>query len=581
MSRNERRLAKKNKWAGGSSKAISATTAHHLFNEALKAFQQGSFVDAALKADQLIASVPESAHLFQLRGMIELNQQNFSNAVNYFRKGLSAEPNSSDLCDVLGIALSEMGLLDEAIASYRRALLNDARNPGTLNNLGSALQKNEEWEKSEKAYSDSLIYRPDDLTTQLNLAEVLIAQEKFEDAETIYRKLIDANSQFIVGYRMLGECLMNARKWEEALSLADDAISAGLQDAEIFTLKGYALGAMMRLDEAELMTRKALELEADNSQAQIAFSILCFYQENWLNAWKYYEARWGLPNLHRRPFTQAEWNGEPLKGKKILIWGEQGVGDEVLYATMLSDVLALGADVTFEMDARLVPLFERSMMDMKCLARSTQPDAEFRNIVFDYQIPIASLGQHLRKNEASFGDGSSFLRSDKKKTQEFRQKYKSENALIVGIAWYSSDGRGLSKSMSLMDLKPLFEVPGVQFVDLQYGDKAHERLAFEEATGFSLVHDDDVDQMQSLDDFAAQIAALDLVISVSNTTVHMAGALGVPTWVLLGSTPMQRWLMDRTDSPWYSCIELIRKRTEDDTPYVVEAVKNRLKDFKI
>ena len=92
MSRNERRLAKKNKWAGGSRKAMPATVAHQLFNEALQTFQEGSFVDAALKADKLIASAPESAHLFQLRGMIELNQQNFSNAVNYFRKGLSVEP---------------------------------------------------------------------------------------------------------------------------------------------------------------------------------------------------------------------------------------------------------------------------------------------------------------------------------------------------------------------------------------------------------------------------------------------------------------------------------------------------------
>ena len=152
MSRKGRRLAKKNKWAGSNRKAMPAMAAQQLFNEALQAFQEGSFVDAALKADQLIASAPESAHLFQLRGMISLNQRNFSNAINYFKKGLSAEPNSADLCDVLGTALSEMGQLDEAIASYRRALLNDARNPGTFYNLGSALQKNEDWAKSEKAY---------------------------------------------------------------------------------------------------------------------------------------------------------------------------------------------------------------------------------------------------------------------------------------------------------------------------------------------------------------------------------------------------------------------------------------------
>ena len=364
--------------------------------------------------------------------------------------------------------------------------------------------------------------------------------------------------------------------------IADNAISAGIQDSEIFTLKGFALGAMLRLDEAEATVIRALKLDNDNSQARMVLSTLCFYQEKWPRAWKNYEGRWGVANHQsRRPFTHALWRGEALIGKKILIWGEQGIGDEVLYATMIMDVLALGADVTFETDARLVPIFERSISQIKCVPRSTPPDSELLNIEFDFQIPIASLGQYLRNDEASFGDGASFLHSDKKKTQELRQKYKFGDDLVVGIAWFSSDGRGLSKSMSLMDLKPLFEVPGVQFVDLQYGNRALEREAFQKTTGFNLIHDNDIDQMQSLDDFAAQIAALDLVISISNTTVHMAGALGIQTWVLLGAAPMQRWLMDRTDSPWYTCVELMRKRMEDDTPYAVEAVKNRLQNFKI
>ena len=156
MSRNQRRLAqKKNKQASGGRKALSSITAQKLFNDALKAFQQGSLKDASHKADQLIASIPDSAQLYQLRGMIELNQKNFSGAVEYYRKGLSAEPNSAALCDLLGTALSELGQFDDAISSYRRALLNDTRNAGTLNNLGMVLQKKEDWEKSEKAFRDS------------------------------------------------------------------------------------------------------------------------------------------------------------------------------------------------------------------------------------------------------------------------------------------------------------------------------------------------------------------------------------------------------------------------------------------
>jgi hypothetical protein len=251
-----------------------------------------------------------------------------------------------------------------------------------------------------------------------------------------------------------------------------------------------------------------------------------------------------------------------------------------MYASMVSDVLALRAEITFEMDLRLVPLFSRSCPDIKCVARYLEPADYIKNEKFDYQIPIASLGQYLRKDEASFGDGASFLQSDKMKTSELRQKYKAGGDLIVGIAWYSSDGRGLSKSISLQALKPLFEVSRVQFVDLQYGDKSLERQAFKKTTGFSLIHDDSIDQMKNIDDFAAQISALDLVITISNTTAHIAGALGVRTWVMLGAAPMQRWLMERSDCPWYSTVELFRQRNEDDAAYVIDNVKKRLKKLR-
>ena len=581
MSRKKRHLTQKKKTKIGlGGKGLSPRAAKQIFNEALDAFQHGNLVDAALMVDRLIAFASVSSQFFHFRGLIEVNQLNFNAAIRFFREGLAIEPNSTTLSDSMGTALSEMGQLDDAIASYRRALLSDPRNAGALNNLGTVLQKQGDWNKAERAFRDSLIYRPDNITTRLNLAEVLMAQEKFDDAETLYWGMIHDDNKFIDGYRMLGECLMSARKWEGALSLAESGIAAGLNDAEMYSLKSYALGALTRFDEAEVAIRKAIKMEPNNAQAQIALSILCFYQEKWPEAWENYEARWGLPTMIHRPFTQVKWLGQPLAGKKLLVWGEQGVGDEVMYASMISDVLMLGAKVTFEMDARLVPLFARSFPKIKCVARCLKPADYIQNTEFDYQIPIASLGQYLRKDEASFGDGSRFLLSDKAKTKELRRKYKVGNNLIIGIAWYSSDGRGLSKSVPLKALTPLFEVPNIQFVDLQYGDQSAERQAFGKTTGFTLLHDDNIDQMKNIDDFAAQISAVDLVISISNATAHIAGALGVPTWVMLGAAPMQRWLMNRNDCLWYASVELIRQRNEDDAAYVIDIIKNRLKELK-
>jgi ADP-heptose:LPS heptosyltransferase len=143
-----------------------------------------------------------------------------------------------------------------------------------------------------------------------------------------------------------------------------------------------------------------------------------------------------------------------------------------------------------------------------------------------------------------------------------------------------SDKRiGAQKSMTLMELAPLTGIPGVRFIDLQYGDTAEERRQFEDHTGVTVLHDEHVDQMSDLDAFAAQVAAMDLVISVSNTTVHMSGALGVPTWVMLNTVPLPCWLLERDDSPWYPSVRLFRQEKRKDWEGVIERVAAELADL--
>ena len=148
---------------------------------------------------------------------------------------------------------------------------------------------------------------------------------------------------------------------------------------------------------------------------------------------------------------------------------------------------------------------------------------------------------------------------------------------MVGVAWISKNKRiGHQKSMTLGDLAPLAVRPGITLVDLQYGDTEAERRAFAAETGVTLVHDDHIDQMADLDAFAAQVAAMDLVISVSNTTVHFAGALGVPVWVMLHMVPLNYWMLDREDSPWYPSARLFRQSEPGQWADVIRRVGDAL-----
>ena len=263
-----------------------------------------------------------------------------------------------------------------------------------------------------------------------------------------------------------------------------------------------------------------------------------------------------------------------LSGREILVGGEQGVGDEILFTSMVPDLLEAGAEVMLECDERLVDLYARSFPAVRCVPRLDPPADEALDAAIDFQAPSGSLGLWLRAEEAAFPGRPSFLVADAEAAAGFRSRYAEDGGdLLVGLSWFSLRP---GKSIDLDIMEPLFEVPGVRFIDLQYGDTAQERARFERRTGHRLIHDASVDPMADLDGFAAQVASLDLVISISNTTVHMAGALGVPVWLMLSTHLIWRWGVESSDSLWYPAARLFRQAQTGDWPGLVERVRREL-----
>ena len=190
-------------------------------------------------------------------------------------------------------------------------------------------------------------------------------------------------------------------------------------------------------------------------------------------------------------------------------------------------------------------------------------------------------GQWLRGTTDPRPGPAPYLAADRQKSDALKQNYKAgRDVLVVGVTWNSINKQvGNKKSLNLSELAPLAGVDGIVLVDLQYGDTRAERDAFAAGTRTEIVHDDAIDQMADLDTFAAQVAAMDLVISVSNTTAHFAGALGMPTWVMLHPAPLPCWLLDRDDSPWYPSVQLFRQSQSGEWADVVERVVAQLLDF--
>ena len=253
-----------------------------------------------------------------------------------------------------------------------------------------------------------------------------------------------------------------------------------------------------------------------------------------------------------------------------------------MFASMLNDLRQSNANIMVECEQRLISLFQRSFPDIRFFCRTNPPDQQLLNPNIDYQISMGSLGQWLRTDLDSFKQGQSYyLTACPDKTAELRNKYQqlASGRKLVGISWKSTDisqRRAKSKSTSLEYWASVLSQPNCHFINLQYGDIETEVAKFESDTNLKVYQDKEIDPLVNLDGFAAQISALDLVISTSNTTVHMAGALGKRVWTLLPHIPDWRWTLDREDALWYPAMRLFRQSSIGDWQDVFKRVSHAL-----
>ncbi|NQU61490.1 MAG: tetratricopeptide repeat protein [Rhodospirillales bacterium] len=479
--------------------------------------------------------------------------------------------------------LHQAGRLAEAEAAYGK-ILKGAPDFFEANvNLGVVLQGQGKLEEALDAYKQAIKINPDSPEIHFAFATALQEMEQTVVAVAAYQRAVELKPDFVDALNGLAIALQTQGDAENATKSFERALEADPDNAETLNNLGTLYHKEARLDDAMATYRRALDIRPDYAEAHRNLSHVLLLGGHLAEGWAESRWRWKAKDFpsEKRSFPSPIWNGEDISGKTLLVWGEQGVGDEVHFAAMVPDLIGQGAAIVLECDRRLVALFERSFTQAACVARETPAAAEITSDI-DFQIPSGDLGGYLRPDFDSFPDKESYLIADGARTAALKNQYQDgTDDLLVGIAWHSTNPDiGKEKSMSLMDWRPLAGLPGIRFIDLQYGDTSSERAEFEKQTGVAVMHDDGVNQMKDLDAFAAQIAAMDLVISVSNTTVHFAGALGVPTWVMLNTLPLPVWMLDRDDCPWHPSIRLFRQGQKGEWSDVIGRVGEALKILK-
>ena len=547
--------------------------------------EKGQIDEAITQYEKALQLDPGISEAHYNLGVLLGNKGQIDEAITQYEKALQLDPGISEAHYNLGVLLGNKGQIDEAITQYEKALQLDPHLAAAQYNLGSVLDKSGKSDEAILHYERALQLNPQYAKAYNNLGNILRRKGLLDEAILHYQKSLQIDPLSPETYNDLGIALKDKGLFDEALLHYQKALQVDPQYACAYSNLGNALKYKGLFDEALFYYQKALQINplAPEFHCNMAFALL---QSGDLNrGWKEYEWRSECkdPTSIRRNFPQPRWDGRTLKGKRLIIVAEQGVGDEIMFASCLKEVIARTGLCIVECDKRLVPLFTRSFPTIQTIDRITADDQLPSDAPpADFKIAIGSLPKFLRPGFLSFPQQNSYLVPDLQKVELWRRRFSElGSGMKIGISWRGGKKRSvqLTRSIVLEQWSELFSLPGIYWINLQYGDCSAELREAKEKTGITIHDWEDADPLKDLDNFAAQIAALDLIISVDNATVHMAGALGVPVWALLPFACDWRWMRDVEDTPWYKTVRLVRRKNLGNWEEVFSRVAQDIRHY--
>jgi tetratricopeptide (TPR) repeat protein len=553
-----------------------------LLLDAVRHHRAGQLTQAARIYRQILAIDNQQADCLHLLGMVAYQAGGHDLAVTMIRKAIAikvaSKADQASYHSNLGTVFQAQGKIEEATACYERALTLAPDLAEIHFNLGNIFQSQNKLNQAIGCYQRALSLQP-------KLAEAHVCMGTALQATALQIDVLQATAFQALDLQNTGEdTLAKAVKcYTRALALKPNSAKAHYN-------LGCALHSLGQADAALVEYGIALSLQPGYIAAGFRQALAQLLNGDFASGWQNYEKRWrAYPKDHGTPirtYLQPLWNGEHLPSGRLLIWGEQGVGDEIMFAGLIPDVTRTGIRLVLECDVRLRTLFARSFPGIEVVSSplSGHPNvaqsglSQLKELDIASHLACGSLPGLLRTSTAAFAATTSpYLFADPKARAQIRARYAdADGKLLVGLAWHTNNRKtGRSRSIDLSWFAPLFARPDIRWISLQYGD--HDQLQ-KQAKGVDapLVVDESVDQLLNIDIFAAQIAAMDMVITIDNSTAHLAGALGVPTWVLLPFAADWRWLREREDSVWYPTLRLFRQPKRGDWQSVVQKVQSLL-----
>ena len=514
-----------------------------LLNQLINLYNQGKYSIIVEQAQALSNQYPSSFMVWNIISASAAQIGNHDQAILAFEKVISLKPDHAEAYCNMGVSLQEKGKFNEAVEACTKAISLNPNYAMAYSNMGNALKDQGKLDEAIEAYKKAISLNPCYTDAYYNMGVTLKDKGKVKEALEAYNKTIQINPNYTLAHNNIGTIFRNQGNPNEAIKAYNKALSINPDHPEVHINLGYVLLNSGRLKEG-------------------------------LN-----EYEWRLKSSKCRQFLKPMWDGQKsLKDKRILIWCEQGVGDTIMWSSILLFLVSQAKHCILECQPKLVHLLRRSFPNVEVNAQDRSLDSVRDD--FDYHLPMGSLYKNFIREISASDKIDTYLIPDPVRVEFWKKRLKSlGKGPYIGIGWKSSKMqiKRMPNYASISELSPILKIPNVTFVNLQYSDFNNDITKVKEELGVTVHNFDELDHFNNIDDVAALSESLDMVVSIANIVPLISAAVGT-------STKLASW----RQSPWNNVlmrprgplVDKFERNTWESWENVFNLIKHDILKFK-
>ncbi len=606
----------KNTRASKALKEIKNNSLKSNLDSLIKLFNEKKFQEANKQGENLLKTYKDNHLLYNILGAINCQLNLFDSAVHYYNKSIEInpnyapshsnlgatykvmkkydlalnsydsaiqiDPNFTEAYNNIGLLLKQFNKLDDALKYFIKAFEIDNNNVLPLNNIGLIYKDKKEYQKSISLFDKAISLQPNYYEAYSNRGNTKSLMGDFDGAISDFKQALKINKDSPEVNNNLGSALNEKGLSNEALPFLFKAVELNPNYSDAYNNLGIASEYLKKREDALVYFKKALELDPNHSDAHTFLSYHYFANEEFVKFQEGYRHRLFKNNsLQHVPLNKTKpfYELETIKDKNIVIYDEQGIGDEISFIGLLDDFKKnISNNITIVCSERAKDIFNISLKDTQVFTRK-----EIDRVVnvFDCEMPMGSLLEYVDFKNTKIFPLNRYLKPSKVLKDFWFEQLKSVfKGKVIGICWKGGNTSGQLKKRSLGLKDIMINLPeNGNYVNLQYGSVEKEIEEVEKLTGRKIINFSDVVPTEEIDNQFAIMSNLDHVITVQGTTVHMTGSLSVPTTCLLSVSPDFRYFNDGKDSFFWKSVKFIRQKVISDWDPVLLELKKEFKNF--